>query len=146
MQTKASTVDQTSFLMPTLGEQLDPRQPLKQLADALPWPEFEQAFGKHYSAEGRPAKPVRLMVGLLLLKQMFNQGDETVVAAWVRSVTPSLPRRLLIWVFTVASDTNSRCAISAFERPWATWARTSRSRPVRPTRSGVAGPFPPARR
>jgi IS5 family transposase len=85
MQTKASTVDQTSFLMPTLGEQLDPRQPLKQLADALPWPEFEQAFGKHYSAEGRPAKPVRLMVGLLLLKQMFNQGDETVVAAWVQN-------------------------------------------------------------
>jgi IS5 family transposase len=85
MQTKASTFDQTSFLMPALGEQLDPRQPLKQLADRLPWSEFEQAFGKYYSAEGRPAKPVRLMVGLLLLKQMFNQGDETVVAAWVQN-------------------------------------------------------------
>lgn len=71
--------------MPTLGEQLDPRQPLKQLADTLPWSEFEQAFGKYYSPEGRPAKPVRLMVGLLLLKQMFNQGDETVVAAWVQN-------------------------------------------------------------
>ena len=42
-------------------------------------------FGQYYSAEGRPAKPVRLMVGLLLLKQMFNQGDETVVAAWVQN-------------------------------------------------------------
>jgi IS5 family transposase len=82
MQTKASTFDQTSFLMPALGEQLDPLQPLKQLADRLPWSEFEQAFGKYYSAEGRPAKLVRLMVGLLLLKQMYNQGDETVAAAW----------------------------------------------------------------
>jgi len=85
MQTKAFALHQTSFLMPRLGEQLDPRQPLKQLADTLPWSEFEQAFGPYYSAEGRPAKPVRLMVGLLLLKQMFNQGDETVVAAWVQN-------------------------------------------------------------
>lgn len=71
--------------MPSLGEQLDPRQPLKRLADTLPWAEFEQAFWKHYSDEGRPAKPVRLMVGLLLLKQLFNQGDETVVAGWVQN-------------------------------------------------------------
>jgi transposase, IS5 family len=85
MQTKTAASSQISFLMPTLGEQLDPRQPLKQLADTLPWSEFEAAFGKYYSAEGRPAKPVRLMVGLLLLKQMFNQGDETVVAAWVQN-------------------------------------------------------------
>jgi len=85
MQAKPSATHQISFLMPTLAEQLDPRQPLKQLADTLPWPEFEQAFGKYYSPEGRPAKPVRLMVGLLLLKQMFNQGDETVVAAWVQN-------------------------------------------------------------
>jgi transposase, IS5 family len=85
MQAKPSATHQISFLLPTLAEQLDPRQPLKQLADTLPWSEFERAFGKYYSAEGRPAKPVRLMVGLLLLKQMFNQGDETVVAAWVQN-------------------------------------------------------------
>ena len=85
MQPKTTAAAQISFLMPTLGEQLDPRQPLKQLADRLPWAEFEQAFGKYYSEAGRPAKPVRLMVGLLLLKQMFNQGDEPVVAAWVQN-------------------------------------------------------------
>lgn len=85
MQNKPSASPQISFLMPTLAEQLDPRQPLKQLAEAIPWSEFETAFGKYYSLEGRPAKPVRLMVGLLLLKQMFNQGDETVVAGWVQN-------------------------------------------------------------
>lgn len=85
MQTKPTASHQISFLMPTLGEQLDPRQSLKQLADTLPWSEFEQAFRKYYSEQGRPAKPVRLMVGLLLLKQMFNQGDETVVAGWVQN-------------------------------------------------------------
>jgi transposase, IS5 family len=85
MQAKPVATRQTSFLLPTLAEQLDPRQPLKQLADTLPWSALEQAFGKYYSPEGRPAKPVRLMVGLLLLKQLFNQGDETVVAVWVQN-------------------------------------------------------------
>lgn len=85
MQKQPFPSGQTSFLMPTLAQQLDPRQALKQLAEAIPWSEFERAFGKFYSPEGRPAKPVRLMVGLLLLKQMFNQGDETVVAAWVQN-------------------------------------------------------------
>jgi IS5 family transposase len=85
MQSKPSESRQILFLMPMMGEQLDPRQPLKQLADTLPWSEFEEVFGKYYSPEGRPAKPVGLMVGLLLLKQMFNPGDETVVAAWVQN-------------------------------------------------------------
>ena len=70
--------------MPALAEQLDPRQPLKKLADKLPWEEFEKAFGEHYSATGRPAKPVRLMVGLLLLKHLENLSDESVVDRWVR--------------------------------------------------------------
>ena len=85
MKPKASVAQQTSFLMPTLAEQCDPRQPLKQLADALPWETFETAFAETYSEEGRPAKPVRLMVGLLLLKQLENLSDEAVVARWVQN-------------------------------------------------------------
>ena len=71
--------------MPTLREQLDSRQPLYQLAQRVPWATFEEAFADLYSEEGRPAKPVRLMVSLLLLKQMFNLGDEPVVAQWVQN-------------------------------------------------------------
>lgn len=85
MKPKALVAQQTSFLMPTLAEQCDPRQPLKQLADALPWDTFETAFAETYSEEGRPAKPIRLMVGLLLLKQLENLSDEAVVARWVQN-------------------------------------------------------------
>src|SRR6187402_1467711 len=85
MRSKARVEVQRSFLMPTLREQLDPRQPLYQLAEKLPWGEFEEAFAGYYSADGRPAKAVRLMVGLLLLKQLHNLGDETVVAQWVQN-------------------------------------------------------------
>ena len=70
--------------MPTLAEQCDPRQPLKRLAEKIPWQTFEEAFADLYSEEGRPAKPIRLMVGLLLLKQLENLSDEVVVERWVR--------------------------------------------------------------
>ena len=38
-----------------------------------------------YAASGRPAKPVRLMVGLLILKQLENLSDERVVEIWVQN-------------------------------------------------------------
>ena len=62
-----------------------PRQPLKQLADTLPWHTFETAFAAAYSELGRPAKPIRLMVGLLLIKQLEHLSDEAVVARWVQN-------------------------------------------------------------
>lgn len=85
MKPRVPVAQQTSFLMPTLAEQCDPRQPLKRLAEALPWATFEAAFAETYSEGGRPAKPIRLMVGLLLLKQLENLSDEAVVARWVQN-------------------------------------------------------------
>ena len=79
MKIKASPPHQSSFFMPTLAEQCDPGQSLKQLADAIPWNTFEDAFASLYSKTGRPAKPVRLMLGLLLLKLLENLSDEVVV-------------------------------------------------------------------
>ena len=71
--------------MPTLNEQCDPRHSLRKLGERIPWRDFEEAFGEYYSEEGRPAKPVRLMVGLLLLKQMYDQSDKDVVERWVEN-------------------------------------------------------------
>lgn len=55
------------------------------LSFKLPWNTFEQDFLSLYSTKGRQAKPVRLMVGLLLLKQMFNVSDEQLIAQWVQN-------------------------------------------------------------
>jgi IS5 family transposase len=77
MQSATFSSGETSFLRPTLREQLDPRHPLRLLAERMPWPTFEQAFAELYSEEGRPAKPVRRMVSLRLLQQMYHLGDES---------------------------------------------------------------------
>ena len=64
---------------------LDSNDPLIALANTIEWNVFEDAFAKHYSKEGRPAKPIRLMVGLLILKQLENLSDENIVLQWKRN-------------------------------------------------------------
>ncbi len=64
---------------------LDSNDPLIALADTIEWEQFNEMFVKYYSNEGRPAKPIRMMVGLLLLKQLENLSDENVVLQWKRN-------------------------------------------------------------
>ena len=66
--------------------QLDPGDPLLKLASTIPWQEFEESLSIHYTAAtGAPSKPIRLMVGLLILKQLENLSDESIVLQWKRN-------------------------------------------------------------
>jgi hypothetical protein len=76
MKPTSSDTVQTSFLLPDLEKQLDPRRLLYRLARAIDWKGFEKTFGSLYSAEGRPALPIRRMGGLLMLKSLRNLSDE----------------------------------------------------------------------
>lgn len=73
---------QETFLYTGLGEMLNPKHPLVLLSHRIRWEKLEREFTALYSDEGRKAKPIRLMVGLLLLKQMYNVSDEDVVRMW----------------------------------------------------------------
>jgi len=77
--------DQLSFLAPNLLDQINPKHPLLQLAQSLPWDYFESEFAPLYSQVGRPAKPIRLMVGLCILKHMEDLSDEILVQRWVQN-------------------------------------------------------------
>ena len=85
-------------------DMLDSKDPLIILADNFPWLKVESKFKKYYNNDkvGRPNKPIRLMVGLLLLKQLKNLSDERIVEEWKQNpyyqyfcgfteYTPSLP-------------------------------------------------------
>ena len=78
-----SDSNQPSFLLPSLKEQLDPNHPIYQLNEKINWSLIEEDFKKLYSHTGRPAKPVRLIVSLLLLKQLEDLSDEQVIRRWV---------------------------------------------------------------
>ena len=71
--------NQASFLMPSLKEQLDPKHPIYQLNDRINWSAVDVDFQQLYNHTSRLAKPVRLMVSLLLLKQLDDLSDEQVI-------------------------------------------------------------------
>lgn len=74
---------QRHLFVANLMESLNPKHELCLLGNEIDWDGFEVEFAPLYSKVGQPAKPVRLMVGLLILKQVYNLADETVMAEWV---------------------------------------------------------------
>jgi IS5 family transposase len=70
-----------------LSDQLDQKHPLYQLANQINWSIFDDAFKKYYSEKmGKPAKPIRLMVSLLILKYVRNLSDENLVDQWAENI------------------------------------------------------------
>lgn len=55
------------------------------LAKRIDWKSVEKEFSIYYPYMGRPAVPIRKMVGSMLLKQMYNLGDETFVARLIEN-------------------------------------------------------------
>lgn len=76
---------QQNLFYPLLKDQLNPKHPLYELANKLDWEALEKELLPRYSHTGRPAKSIRLMAGLLLLKQLDNLGDETVIEKWLEN-------------------------------------------------------------
>jgi IS5 family transposase len=76
-----------SSLFFSLEETLDPRHPLFILTHRINWAMFNREFSKLYHADnGRPAKPIRLIVGLLILKHLRDLSDESVVEHWSENI------------------------------------------------------------
>ena len=82
----ASAPVQTQVFGNDLLSQLDPNDALLKLADVIEWWRFDEAFSQYYSEDkGRPAIPIRRLVGLLMLKAYENLSDESVVLAYKRN-------------------------------------------------------------
>ena len=63
-----------------LASMLNPTHPMYKLANLINWETFERTFAPLYCKDnGRMAKPIRLMVGLIVLKHIRNVSDESVV-------------------------------------------------------------------
>lgn len=73
----------TPSLFSSLSDMLDQSHPLYKLADKIDWAKFDTAFAPLYCQNNsRPAKPIRLMCGLLILKHLRNLSDESLVEQW----------------------------------------------------------------
>lgn len=79
---KSPAQNQKDLFRPLLIEFIDMNHELVLLAQKIDWKYFEKEFSKYYSHTGQPSMPIRLMVGSLMLKRLYNLGDETLVKAW----------------------------------------------------------------
>lgn len=75
---------QRDLFRPMLIDFIDNGHELVLLADKMDWNYFENELAGFYATVGRPSMPIRLMVGCLLLKRIYNLGDETLAEAWIR--------------------------------------------------------------
>jgi IS5 family transposase len=83
---KAGSKGQMDLFGARLEDLLNSTHSLFVLAGRIDWPRFETKFGVHFADNaGRPALPIRLMVGLEYLKYIMNESDESVVAKFVEN-------------------------------------------------------------
>ena len=77
---------QRDLFRPMLEDFINMNHELVLLAQTIDWSYFEKEFSQYYSEKGAPSVPIRLMVGCLLLKHLYNLGDERIPESWVRDV------------------------------------------------------------
>ena len=80
---KTTNQNQRDLFQPLLRDFIDMNHELTLLSNKIDWKYFEGNFSKYYSNTGQPAMPVRLMVGSLILKRIYNLSDKRLCEAWV---------------------------------------------------------------
>lgn len=81
------TQSQHSLFSTALKPLVNPNNRWVKLAHQISWSDIEEHLSSYYCQDnGRPALPIRLMVGLLWIKQMQNISDEEVVMAWSENI------------------------------------------------------------
>ena len=86
LQENLSDQNQLHFFMPVLKQIINPKHALCVLADRIDWLQLEITLsGKYKNDQGRPAKPIRLMCSLLILKHLYDLSDEELIAQWIQN-------------------------------------------------------------
>lgn len=68
--------EQPELFRPMLVDFIAHNYELVLLSEKIDWHYFEKDFSPLYSKVGNPSHPIRFMVGCLILKHLYNLGDE----------------------------------------------------------------------
>lgn len=80
---KSPDQSQRNLFSPMLSDFIDMSHELVLLSQKIDWRYFEADFIRFYSHTGQPSMPIRFMVGCLLLKRLYDLGDESLAEVWV---------------------------------------------------------------
>jgi len=79
---KSPDQSQRNLFSPLLSDFINMRHELVLLTNKIDWKWFENEFSVYYSSIGQSSIPIRMMVGCLILKQIYKLGDESLAKAW----------------------------------------------------------------
>ena len=82
---KINTDLQQNLFKTRLTELINMGHPIVKLARELSWDKMLVEFRKLYSDQGRPSISIRKIAGMLMLKQMFKESDDSVVERWIEN-------------------------------------------------------------
>ena len=85
MLKKLTKNPQLEMFKTVLTSFIHPDHKLCLLAKEINWASLEKEFAPLYGTTGRPSIPIRTIVVLILLKQMYNLDDETVVERYLEN-------------------------------------------------------------
>nr|VFK24668.1 MAG: transposase, IS5 family [Candidatus Kentron sp. LPFa] len=85
MKPKRTNHTQGLFFESRLSQILNPQHELFRLSEQIDWKSIEQQVDVCFQDQGRPAKPVRLIVGIFMLQQISGLSDEMAVYRWVEN-------------------------------------------------------------
>ncbi len=77
--------DHDDLFKARLDQIINMKHELVVLADKIDWAWLDEQLAECFSAEGRPAEPVRFMIGMFILKHTYALADEVVWDRWVES-------------------------------------------------------------
>ena len=83
---KLAKKGQMDLFRPQLEDFIDLNHELVLLSKNIDWSYFENELAPCYSRKGAPSLPIRLMVGCLMLKHLYNLGDDRIPEFWVCDV------------------------------------------------------------
>jgi transposase, IS5 family len=77
--------DHDDLFKTRLDQIINMKHELVVLADKIDWAWLDEQLAEYFSDEGRPAEPVRFMIGMFILKHTYALADEVVWDRWVES-------------------------------------------------------------
>ena len=75
--------DHDDLFRARLDQIINLKHELATLADKVDWAWLDEQLAECFAAEGRPAEPVRFMLGMFILKHTYALSDEQVWDRWV---------------------------------------------------------------
>lgn len=82
---KQNDVGQQDLFRNRLDQIIDLSHPLSRLTKLIDWERLHKEFSVYYSSVGRSGEPIRLMLGLNLLKHIYALSDDEICARWIEN-------------------------------------------------------------